>query len=785
MGGFALNERADRSSTPIDTSGLVEGALSVIAVLTLLPAFVALGDEPNGRDQRFAQPQFAVHGLPAPVLPQLCRSHAGLASVPVRERLCPASEAAAVTPLQQLPVALADAAARAQNAFMHPVQQADERLSAVRLQQSEGVGDLLATGDAMASVEADLQPFMTRYALRRPHGPLPLRCAISAVGTQPLGAGSVDPGRADAVLLTAAALDGHSGAAMLLKTHSLPDLRSAENGCMGTSLAEELPRLAALISDARQAYVQAAKNEAMRSLLQWAGWQWAGAMLIMLAFVRWSRRAVAPACGVAAALATWAALAWVARVPWPLAADRSFLPARIQQDWLSPPAMFVLVLLAAALVLTVLARRTPASAASVPAQAMASRLGFPGFVLASGLGWLLLLDLSAHAHPANRYLALYHQGHLWLALITFSVLLFVRPQMARGMAWVLSLLEEVGQGIAARAGATGMKLALAALVLAAIVTTGLLLANLRQLTSEMGRIWLVLGAAWFFFLRGSPMAERLARAPGSLVSLLRFAWPLLFVVGVLLAWMLVTRDMGPLLISAYAAGAFVAAAGAMWHYRRTDAAGGAFVLAVGVFIGWIAVLTLLLFQLGSADALTAARLESVAAPLASVNDQLALVTWFRQATPVAGFGFGQAPWCGHAASGCSGVPLQIHSDYTFTALVGVLGVAGAWAATLGCAVWLHRLVWHHGRVTRGEPQLTRTGTGFAVGHQAFLSWTCVAWVILSLCQLAVTVAGNLSVLPLTGVTFPFVSYGLTSLVVNVAFLALCLNVSLPAGARHA
>ena len=34
-------------------------------------------------------------------------------------------------------------------------------------------------------------------------------------------------------------------------------------------------------------------------------------------------------------------------------------------------------------------------------------------------------------------------------------------------------------------------------------------------------------------------------------------------------------------------------------------------------------------------------------------------------------------------------------------------------------------------------------------------------------------------LPLTGVTFPFVSFGMTSLLVNLAFLALCLNVDLP------
>ena len=65
------------------------------------------------------------------------------------------------------------------------------------------------------------------------------------------------------------------------------------------------------------------------------------------------------------------------------------------------------------------------------------------------------------------------------------------------------------------------------------------------------------------------------------------------------------------------------------------------------------------------------------------------------------------------------------------------------------------------------------------GLEALLSWLAVAWVVLTSCQLAVTVAGNLAVLPLTGVTFPFVSFGMTSLLVNLGFLALCINVDLP------
>jgi hypothetical protein len=217
----------------------------------------------------------------------------------------------------------------------------------------------------------------------------------------------------------------------------------------------------------------------------------------------------------------------------------------------------------------------------------------------------------------------------------------------------------------------------------------------------------------------------------------------------------------------------------MWWHLRSGAVHGPGALAVAMFIAWIGGVTYAVFQLGPIDEVTAGRLESLAAPLASVNDQLALVEWFRQASPPKGFGLNAVPWCGFASeAACAGVPAQIQSDYTFTALVGAFGTTAAWAIAIGCAVWLHRLVRHHGRVTRGEPRFVRSMGRIVSDHQALLSWIGVTWVVLTLCQLAVTVAGNLAVVPLTGVTFPFVSFGMTSLVVNSAFLALCLNVTM-------
>jgi len=483
------------------------------------------------------------------------------------------------------------------------------------------------------------------------------------------------------------------------------------------------------------------------------------------------------------ALAAWAGVAWLARVPWPLGGGHELAFGRADAAWNSAPGAFVLALAgaAAALAIAALARPRSLPRPMRVTQSMSSRIGYPGFVLATGLGALILLDLSLAGHAGNRYLALYHQGHLWLAMLALSVLLFARRPLSRGFAWLLSVGGETLAQASRRHGRLSVAVVLVLATGAAVLAFGLALANLRQITSELGRVWLIGGAAWFFFLRAGPLTERLARSGKAVLSFLRYAWPMLFVVAVLVGAMFVTRDMGPLLIAGYASGAFLAAALAMWWHHRSGQAISAFALALLLFAGWIGAVTLALFRVGAHDSVTASRLESVAAPFVSINDQLALVSWFQRAAPAEGFGIGAAPWCGFAPSrGCSGVPAQIHSDYTFTAIVGVFGPFVAWGASLAMAVWLHRLIRHHGRVTRGEPRLV--GAGGQLGHdgQALLSWIAVAWVVLTSCQLAVTVAGNLAVLPLTGVTFPFVSFGMTSLLVNTAFLALSLNVDLPA-----
>ena len=793
---------------------LVEVLLVAAAMAWLLPLFDALAGLERGRDARFEDPGIGVQGLPDAVLPAVCAAHGMLAEPLLSQRLCGSplgvvhAGGGAAMP-SRLPGPLADALARTAEAFAAPVERARRQIAELRLQQREGIGELRGLSDAIAGLEADAAPLVERFQLAGPdaaHGPAPLHCAAAwtrAALAQPLPAPAASPAapagaspdpaavspaalaRANAVLLLASAVDGHGATEALAHAAVLPAAAPRPAECPGRGdLASALAASGSLMAGARQALANERKNEAMRELLRTAGWQWAGAMALGLVLLQWSRRATRPAFGVAAALALWAAAAWLARVPWPLA-TRHFEPGRATPDPWSAPAPFVIAMAALALLCFVRgALRAPVAPAAP--QAPSSRLGYPGLVVATGLGWLLLLDLSAQAHLGNRYLALYHQGHLWLGMLVLTVAAFLRQPLARATSWALSVAGEAARAARRRLGGVRGAATAAVLTLALLAAFGLALPNMRQLTSELGRVWLIVGAAWFFFLRGGPLAEGLARSGTAARAVLRYVWPLLFVVGVLIAAMALTRDMGPLLIAGYASGAFLGASVAMWWHQRTGRTASAFGFAVLVFSLWIAAITMALFQLGSLDDVTAARLESLAAPLASGNDQLALVSWFQQAAPSRGFGIAAVPWCGYAgAAGCGGVPAQIHSDYTFTALVGAFGTAAAWAASIACAVWLHRLVRHHGRVTRGEPRFVRVGGRLVHDAQAFLSWIAVAWVVLTLCQLAVTVAGNLAVLPLTGVTFPFVSFGMTSLVVNMGFLALALNVDLPDGGADA
>ena len=100
------------------------------------------------------------------------------------------------------------------------------------------------------------------------------------------------------------------------------------------------------------------------------------------------------------------------------------------------------------------------------------------------------------------------------------------------------------------------------------------------------------------------------------------------------------------------------------------------------------------------------------------------------------------------------------TDYVFSAIAEELGLAGA----VGVVMLFILLLFAGLRVAMDAPE----------GYGRLLA-ACIA--LLLAIQAAVIIAGNLRIIPTTGITLPFVSYGGSSLVVNYILVGMLLGIS--------
>jgi peptidoglycan glycosyltransferase len=106
----------------------------------------------------------------------------------------------------------------------------------------------------------------------------------------------------------------------------------------------------------------------------------------------------------------------------------------------------------------------------------------------------------------------------------------------------------------------------------------------------------------------------------------------------------------------------------------------------------------------------------------------------------------------------------VTTDYVFSAITEELGMAGATGVVLLYVVLLFAGLQVASRATGDLGRLLAATTSVLIAIQA-----------------AVIIAGNLRLIPATGITLPFVSYGGSSLVVNFALVGLLLGISDGAG----
>lgn len=646
---------------------------------------------------------------------------------------------------------------------------------------------------AIASLASETRLYRDAYGIAAAGArSLPIECAWNYLAGKyhaPARDHAAEADRVFALLGMAALLDGDSNRA-LAAAFPVNDARGdtwsrAERDADCAALGrprQVITSAAGIVAKARASENNATKSMAAQELLANAHWYfalWAVAGLLLLQI---GRQAGHARRFLPLAALLWAVLGWITHVHVEWISDRSAQTASLLKWGIKSPDFFQ-VLVAGAAVLLMLGVMFPlgrGSSAMAPArQTPSSRIGYAGFVLFVGLGWWLLLDLSAMGHYANRFQALYQQVYVFAAFVLLTMLAPMRLRLAdklgRWFGLFLLLARPRGAGLRRYLPWATYAVTIAMVLFAAGVSHQ----HQTQLTSEIFRLWLIFGVSWFFFVRGE---SALALSAGGVNSGLRgliFVWPLFFVLCVPLFGLILTDDFGPLFVMLYAASIFLGTAFAFVFFDRAGHRpwlGG----AVGVLIAgaWVYLVTFALYSLPAPLARIAERLASVRSPFTATNDQLAIITWFQEAAPAGGYGIGAVPWCGEiAGAGCRGVPRQIQSDYIFTALVGVYGKGIAVALVVMLAFWLVRVVIHHSRATRGVVTLDSA----VATQQAWLSWIAVCWVGLTLAQLAITVAGNLGWLPLTGITFPFASFGAWSLLANTFFLTFA--ISLPRKTR--
>ena len=145
----------DRPAAAINWPSLIETVLAIAAIAALFPQFARLAADDAGRGGRFADAAISVGGLPERVLPALCASHGALAEPMVRDRLCRRSELRSEpAPTTGIPLSLVNAYAETARAFRRPLAEAEKRRGELRLQQREGLGDLLSLGNEIEAIDA-------------------------------------------------------------------------------------------------------------------------------------------------------------------------------------------------------------------------------------------------------------------------------------------------------------------------------------------------------------------------------------------------------------------------------------------------------------------------------------------------------------------------------------------------------------------------------------------------------------------------------------------------------
>lgn len=372
-----------------------------------------------------------------------------------------------------------------------------------------------------------------------------------------------------------------------------------------------------------------------------------------------------------------------------------------------------------------------------------SKWVLPAWWLFCALGWLMMLDQSLHFHPKNRFLALEQWNAWWLATWIIAI-------AALSSHWISKVLLWSGARWFQPDKWKGLVLKL----LASVFVVGLMYASHRMrinqhITGEVLKLGFTFSIATWCVWRMPPTSD--LWHGGLRLQALKQAWPTLWIFAVAAAVSFVTRDKGPLLVICML-----------------------MVVLYSSLVGWTTGLAmlgfgfLLIFLIGVDVDVVGSRLQAWRNPFTADHDDMAKLIWFQSAAAekLWGFGPGQTPWCGTVSlDQCRGLPLQLQSDYTFTAFIGWWGLAGSLILFLAFNIFCFHLLAHGARSSQRNmnPVALCDSQQRNLAMQSHLLFFTGALLLL---QTWITVAGNTGLLPLTGLTWPLLSFGKTSLWVS-------------------
>lgn len=394
--------------------------------------------------------------------------------------------------------------------------------------------------------------------------------------------------------------------------------------------------------------------------------------------------------------------------------------------------------------------------------AAASPWVFPGFVLFSGLGWLWLLDWAARGHLDKQFVGIYQIDWLWLAFAVFTEVAAHQGQLLAAMSRFASWLD--------RPGAMRVSMPNVLLLSGLLAWTGVLatvghfntgdtgdLRNYQRhaaLLAELMRVpvWLALG--WVLY-RWVETGQRATQGMFAVAALLV----------VLVSGLKIDHDGGPILAQTIAV---------VWISSGLIQA----LLArrVGRMLSWPVATAAAV--LGTAGAIWLAfvnapskRVDAMALDYQGPLDFLSVMHWLLDAAPAFGFGIGKTPWCGYAqvvglVPQClrAGVPDQIQSDYVASAMLALWGWLPTFLLLAALLLWLWDLL-------RKGPATHTAALNLGLLRQ----WIVMGFSVTSGVQIAISAAGTLGRMPLTGLAIPMLSLGGAGLISTALFAGLSVN----------